>query len=170
LEPGIFGYLQQMCSRYSFILILLLMPVVSAARQAGFSRTGFYAAIESNDKGKVDAQESLIHSLPPPDREAFEGALMMKQASFISQHAKRLAVFKQGRGKLESAIATSPDRIEFYFLRLIIQEHAPRMLGYNNDITKDCTLINANFSKLPAETLTIFTRYRKSSACANTQP
>ena len=66
----------------------------------------------------------------------FTGALLMKKAGFNAPPAIKLHLFKSGHKMLEAAIRNNPENAEFRFLRLIIQEHAPGILGYKNDIGK----------------------------------
>jgi hypothetical protein len=53
-------------------------------------------------------------------------------------------MFKSGRSKLESAITKDKENTEYRFLRLIIQEHAPRIVKYRNELEKDSKWIQSN--------------------------
>jgi len=60
----------------------------------------------------------------------------------------RLKFFKQGRIKLEIALLADNDNVEFHFLRLAIEEHAPKIVKYHSDIAKDKALVIKNFKNL----------------------
>ena len=65
---------------------------------------------------------------------AKKGALLMKKASLVRKPGDKLKVFKEGSKLLEAEIAKLPKRIEYRFLRLIIQENCPKFLNYSNNI------------------------------------
>ena len=64
---------------------------------------------------------------------------------------------------LEAAIRQNPDNPEFRFLRLIVQEHAPGILGYKNDLQKDSEIIQKSFKTLPEDLQQIMRNYSKKS-------
>ncbi|HTB24177.1 MAG TPA: hypothetical protein VK711_02345, partial [Puia sp.] len=77
--------------------------------------------------------------------------------------AIKLRLFKSGRKLLEAAIINYPENAEFRFLRLIIQEHAPGVLGYKNDLEKDSEFIQKSYKSLPDELQQIMVSYSKKS-------
>lgn len=115
----------------------------------GFERNAYYAALSSNELPAVEKQLDIILRSKPGQKEAFEGALQMKRAALIKGAANKLKEFKAGREKLENMIAKDPDNVEFRFLRLIIQEKAPKMLHYDQEINKDHQFIIAHFTAIP---------------------
>jgi hypothetical protein len=60
----------------------------------------------------------------------------------------RLDDFKAGGKQLEYAIKTDSTNVEFRFLRLCIQENAPRFLGYHSDLDRDNLYIRLHFKQL----------------------
>ena len=72
----------------------------------------------------------------------------MKKAGLITKPAEKLSLFKAGRLKLEAAIKKDKENAEFSFLRLIIQEHAPKIVEYRNNINADVSAIRSNFKTL----------------------
>ena len=92
--------------------------------------------MESESKTLVDAQISELNSAPADVKNAFLGAMIMRKAGIGGNPASKLKLFKQGHKLLEAAIAKDPNNAEFRFLRLIIQENSPGILGYNNDRTE----------------------------------
>ena len=128
------------------------------------NRPAFYKAMEENNKDLVNAQLKELESEPAEIREAFTGAMLMKKASFGGvPPAVRLKVFRQGKKLLEGAIQTDPENVEFRFLRLIVQEHAPGALGYRNDIEKDTEYIRKSYKSLPDELQRTIGDYSKKS-------
>lgn len=117
----------------------------------------------SEDGKKVEEQLDLLKKANVSSKDAYEGTLIMKKAGMTKGAGKKLSLFKQGRGQLESAIAKDANNAEFRFLRLMIQEHAPGILGYKDDLEKDSTYIRQSFKKLPVEVQQAITDYCKTS-------
>ena len=119
--------------------------------------------MEENDKNLVNAQLVELQTAPTEIRDAFTGAMLMKKAGFVAPPAIKVRLFKEGRKMLEAEIRQYPDDAEFRFLRLIIQEHAPGILGYKNDIEKDSEFIQKSYKSLPDELQQIMASYSKKS-------
>ena len=90
----------------------------------------------------------ILKNATSEDKDAFEGALLMKKAGLVTPPREKLNLFKSGHFKLESAIKNHIDNVEYRFLRVIIQENAPGIVHYKKDLTADCDLIKKAYSKL----------------------
>jgi len=87
----------------------------------------------------------------------------MKKAGLVTKPADKLKFFKAGRIKLETSLAQDSANGEYHFLRLIIQEHAPRIVKYSADQEKDRQIIHHTFKGLsPAAKQAIIDYSRKS--------
>jgi hypothetical protein len=126
-------------------------------------RTAFYKAMEENNKALVNAQLTELETVPENIRQAFMGAMLMKKASFRAPPAIKLRLFKQGNKMLESAIRQDPQNAEYRFLRLMVQEHAPGVLGYKYDVQNDCEYIRKYYKSLPDEVQQAIDHYNKKS-------
>ena len=87
----------------------------------------------------------------------------MKKASLVKKPKDKLSLFKKGRIKFETALLANNENIEFHFLRLAIEEHAPKIVKYHNDIEKDKQLIINNFKSLSPVVQNAVLDYCKSS-------
>jgi hypothetical protein len=105
-------------------------------------------AIESNDSAKINQQKILLKNLTIKEKQAYEGALLLKQAGIISNKKDKLDSFKSGKNKLENAIEKDSTNAEYRFLRLIMQENLPKILGYHKALEKDNIYIRKNFKTL----------------------
>lgn len=124
-------------------------PVRAAAAPQKFSKADFYSVMKSGDKAAVESEIALVKSdAPAKEKEGYEGALLMKQAGLAKRPKERLSLFKAGRIKLETALLADNDNTEFHFLRLAIQEHAPKIVKYRSDIGKDKEFVQKNFKGL----------------------
>lgn len=130
---------------------------------AQFDKAAYYQVMENGKLDAVDKQLKIISTTPDINREAYGGALLMKRAGLIKGPAKKLNVFKDGHSKLESAIEKEKSNTEWRFLRLVIQEHAPKILNYRGDIDEDARLVHQSFKNLSPALQTAILDYRKQS-------
>ena len=72
-------------------------------------------------------------------------------------------MFKEGGKKLEAAIKAAPNNVEFRFLRLMIQENAPKIVGYDENIKVDSESVKANLKSLSPATQAAIGQYAKKS-------
>ncbi len=152
--------------RIFFSLLILLAGSNIYAGNPGsvFDKVAFYNAISSESEDLINAQIAAIRASAFPEKEAYEGALLMKKAGVIKGSAKeKLNLFKAGRSKLEASIVKDNNNIEYRFLRLIIQEHAPKIVKYRGDIEQDSQLVRTNYKSLPPYLQQVITDYSKSS-------
>jgi hypothetical protein len=119
--------------------------------------------MESESKALVDEQISELNSAPADVKNAFMGAMIMRKAGIGGNPASKLKLFKQGHKLLEAAIAKDPKNAEFRFLRLMIQENAPGILGYKNDEQKDSEFIRKSYHSLPEDLQKTIAEYNKKS-------
>ena len=87
----------------------------------------------------------------------------MKKAGLLSKAKEKLSTFKSGRQKLEAAISREPGNAEFRFLRLIIQENAPKIVKYKTSINEDGMIVRTSFKKLPPVVQQAIRDYSKKS-------
>ena len=134
-------------------ILLFFITLVGSIAAAGSVETlldkeKLYSAMSSDDLKMVDAELKRIESSGDVEAEAFEGALLMKKAGLIKGAKQKLDVFKEGHKKLESAIKADTAHAEFRFLRLMIQENAPKILGYHKELETDQSLLKSKFNLL----------------------
>ncbi|CAM1359973.1 conserved hypothetical protein [Tenacibaculum litoreum] len=64
-------------------------------------------------------------------------SLEMKQAKYKKMPWSKLKVFNTNKNKLEELILKNPNNIHLRYIRLVIQENTPGILGYTSSIKKD---------------------------------
>ena len=150
--------------RLFFYLLLLFCGVSVKGNMvnATFDKLAFYNAMSSGNLEVVNNQLNLVRSAAIPEQEAYEGALLMKKAGMAGKPKDKLSFFKSGRSKLDAAIKKGGSA-EFNFLRLIIQEHAPKALNYNSDIDTDIAAIRTAYKTLPQVVQQAVSDYSKKS-------
>ena len=153
--------------RKVFLSVLLaLVSLISAAELrivSGFDRSAFYNALASDNIEEINNQLNAIKTSSLGEKEAFEGALLMKKAGLVTKAKDKLSLFKEGRKKLEASIRKDNENAEYCFLRLIIQEHAPKAVDYRNNIDHDSKLVKSNYKNLPSAVQQAIIDYSKKS-------
>ena len=137
--------------KIGFILIsffLIFKAGKKPDRQQAFDKGGYYRVMASGDLAAIDSELVVLGRVMPKEKEAYEGALQMRKAGLLRRPKEKLAVFRSGAVKLETALAGDSSNGEYHFLRLIIQEHAPAVVHYNKDQEKDCQHIYRSFKSL----------------------
>ncbi|HEV2480216.1 MAG TPA: hypothetical protein VGS79_11125 [Puia sp.] len=117
--------------------------------QQTFDKSGYYRVMASGDLAAIDSELVVLNHTMPREREGYEGALQMRKAGLLRRPKEKLAIFRSGATKLETAMAKDTGNGEYHFLRLIIQEHAPAVVHYHNDEEKDSQFIYRAFKTLP---------------------
>jgi hypothetical protein len=64
-------------------------------------------------------------------------SLQMKQAKYKTMPWSKLKVFNTNKNKLEELISKNPNNVHLRYVRLVIQENTPNILGYTSSIKKD---------------------------------
>ncbi|MBQ4913722.1 hypothetical protein J8L85_04690 [Maribacter sp. MMG018] len=78
----------------------------------------------------------------------YKGATLTLKAKHAKSIKEKKNFFKKGADIIESALALNPDSIELHFIRLSVQENAPKILKYNTKIEEDKNFILKNHDKL----------------------
>jgi hypothetical protein len=149
------------------ILTIVLLVSISFAKpgyaQQKFEKAAFYEVMDNGDIAALDNQIEIVKTSSLNNKEGYEGALLMRKAGKVRGPKKKLGFFKEGRIKLETAILADADNTEFRFLRLAIEENAPKIVKYRNDIEKDKLVIQKNFKTLPQSVQHAIINYCKKS-------
>ena len=153
---------------FLFLLFLSFTFIVHGKNLQGFDKAAFYAALSSETLDVVNKQIAAVKVSVIAEKEAYEGALLMKKAGLMTSAKEKLSFFKSGRAKLESSIVKDSNNTEYRFLRVIIQEHAPRIVKYRSQLEEDSRLIHTNFKTLPQFLQQVINDYSKKSAVIKT--
>lgn len=146
-----------------FLVCGFLFSFFLATGQGQIDKNACIKAMASGNVSQIDVLQKQLQKFSGAEKEAYEGALLMRKAETLAVPAKKLVLFKKGHKKLETAILNAPSNTEFRFLRLMVQEHAPKNLGYNKNIMQDAQLIKTNYKSLSAAMQTQISDYSKNS-------
>ena len=142
----------------SFLYILLISAVNS------FSKSTFFETISNGTTKEVSSMLATLENMTQSnERDAYLGAIKMKRASQLTSLTEKTKMFKSGKTLLEIAISLDHTNVEYRFLRLIIQENAPSVLGYSDCIAADAKKIKAGYKALPESVKNAVIAYAKTS-------
>ncbi|MEO5893309.1 MAG: hypothetical protein ABIQ31_23865 [Ferruginibacter sp.] len=152
-----------------FILLFTIPGITMQGKvaRAVVDKTIYYKALAGSDLTEVNAMLDQLEKGGFPEKAAYEGALLMKKAGLVKKISEKLSFFKSGRAKLEEAIKNNGGNVEYHFLRLIIQENAPKIVRYRGNLTQDTKIVRTSFNKLPAPIQQIVKEYSKNSKILN---
>lgn len=148
---------------FNLLFLLFVINTTGISQKAGFDKSIFYHVIALDNIDEINIQLNIISGLSFNEKDAYEGALLMKKAGLVNKAKEKLRLFKSGRSKLEASIKKEAGNTEFYFLRLIIQEHAPKMINYRNELENDSLLIRTRYKSLPPAVQQAIIDYNKKS-------
>lgn len=131
--------------------------------QTKFEKSVFYDSMASGSLDSVNNEIDIVKEAPINNKEGYEGALLIRKSGLVTPASRRLKLFKEGRIKLETAILADNENTEFHFLRLAIEEHAPKIVKYHSDIEKDKLIVQKNFKSLSASVQRAILNYCKKS-------
>lgn len=129
----------------SFVSLLVIMTMLSFKQ-----KEEIYRVLSNNSLSDI---EELINQLEKSNtstlHKAYIAALTMKKAGVQkASPAVKLKTFKAGATVLEKLIEQEPTNVELRFLRLIIQENAPKILKYHNNLQEDASMIKQQRGKV----------------------
>jgi len=120
-----------------YLSLLLIFFFISVSCSA-IDKNEFYNTIASNNVMQLEkCIQSLDAQKPSSKNNAYKAVALMKRANFIKDSKERLSVFSKGAKLLDAEIAKNPSNLEYRFLRLVVQEKAPKFLKYNQFIQPD---------------------------------
>jgi hypothetical protein len=131
-----------------FISFVLFPAMGKASEWQGFDKGGYYTVMASGNLTAVDSMLALLRQVGFKEKEAYEGALLMRKAGLLRRPREKLGVFRSGALQLETALAKDSSNGEYHFLRLIIQENAPGVVHYNKEVEKDSQFVYRSFKLL----------------------
>ena len=126
-------------------------------------RPQFYSVLKSGSAEAIDKEIEVLSGSALAEKGAYMGTLLMKKADLMRSAKEKLALFKEGRKKLEAAMAKDSANVEYRFLRLIIEEHAPKVVKYRSHLQEDSRYIQERFAKLPQAARNAVIDYSKTS-------
>ncbi len=129
-----------------------------------FNRKSVYTDLSSESETTIAAQiKSLKKLSSTSETRAFIGVFVMKSAQFEFAPWSKWNVFSRGKDLLEKEISAHSSNVEFRFLRLLIQENAPGIVMYSDNIDADAKIVKKSYKTLEKESQDFILKYSKKS-------
>lgn len=149
---------------YSVLCVIaFFLGQAKPASLQGFDKVAFYSSMASGNMERINDELSIVRAASFIEKDAYEGALLMRKAGLLKKAEDKLKIFKAGRIKFETAITADGDNAEYRFLRLTIQEHAPRVVKYYKEKEQDSKYIQKAFKNLAPVVQKAILDYSKTS-------
>lgn len=129
----------------------------------GFDKEAFYGSMASGNMERINDELSIVRAASFTEKDAYEGALLMRKAGLLKKAEDKLKAFKAGRIKFEMAMRADSENAEYRFLRLTIQEHAPRVVKYHKEQEQDSKYIQKVYKNLAPVVQKAILEYSKTS-------
>lgn len=144
-----------------FLIIYIILAL-------SFSKEEYFKVISCKELSSINTMLGILENEKDgSDKKAYKGALLMKKAGFQNTPKEKLKDFKQGRIQLENEIGINSKSTEYRFLRLIIQENAPKLVKYQGNISEDVNWIKKHYSTMNSEIKNAIISYAKTSINLN---
>jgi hypothetical protein len=134
-----------------------------------FNKSDFYSAMASQNIDAINNELVVVQNASTPNKDAYEGTLLMTKAGLIKKIPDKISLFKAGRTKLARCIINDSTNAELRFLRLMVQENAPPIVNYKNDLEKDKVFIQRSFKTLATDVQKYILDYSKRSKILNSK-
>lgn len=126
------------------------------------SRAEYYPVFKGESRSQMELMVNQLEQTK--QQKAYLGALKMKLSGLQKGPSTKLKTFKEGRGLLEAEITNEPENLEWRFLRLAIQENAPKILKYSQNLSEDKAYISSHFNSTPIDLQKIIINYSTNSS------
>lgn len=126
-----------------FLFISLLTPDLSDVREAYRNA--------ANTREKAEKLYQKLNSITETDGNlllAYKGAASTIMAKYAKGVKVKTAYFKEGKRLIEQAIEATPESVELRYIRLSVQENAPKIVRYKQHIAQDKQFILDNFKTI----------------------
>jgi len=131
------------------LITFLLVGFFCKSQNLSETRAQYPLAQESEElTSQLNDKLAQITSGADPVMMAYKGAVKSLMADFAKKVKEKKEYFKEGVELIESALKTEPNNIEIRYLRLTVQEHAPRFLKYHDNISEDKKIILKNYPSI----------------------
>lgn len=131
---------------------------------SSFSKSECIKVLQSKDAKAIQkCIVTLDEATASSDRTAYLGALNMKSAALKETPKEKMEVFKKGKDLLEKAITANKKNTEYRFLRLMVQENAPKIVKYAANINEDAAWIKEHYTTCSSEIIQAIKNYAAQS-------
>lgn len=130
------------------VIVICLVSVVKAQNvNLDMIRKDFSKGVKDEDLCKRH-YELLKKNATSDIEKGYAAAFQMFMAKHTGNPFKKMSYFNGGKDLLEQQISLSPNNVEIRFIRLCIQYHLPKYVGYRGQIEIDKDFLINNLYKI----------------------
>jgi hypothetical protein len=149
--------------------LLFVLFFVAFASHASIDKAHYFGVFSGNSSDKIKSERQRLEKLTSTsETRAYLGAMIMKEAQYLSSAKEKLTHFNKGKAMLEAEIKANKSAVDYRFLRLMIQENCPKILNYHGQVKEDAALIIKDYSKQNTALKSVILSYSKSSSALPT--
>lgn len=137
-----------------FLTILIASFFMVSPPSLSEVRKSYVVAV--NDKEAAFQLNEDLANIKKEDKKtvvAYKGAVLTLMAKFTKTIREKKIFFTEGATLLEYAILEEPNNIEARYIRLGIQENAPKIVGYQKNKKEDKRFILDHYNELSSKEL-----------------
>ena len=144
-------------NRLLLLLIMLISQLMSSQNLKEF-RTLLQTGEQSEKSAKTLIKKS--NTAYKSTQEPIYAGFLAVGNFFMAKHAfnpiKKMSYFNEGKELMETALQSDPKNLEIRLMRLITQENAPAILGYNKHIKEDRSYLTKEYKNTADNDLKIY--------------
>ncbi len=132
-------------------LVTAFIFVVSTVKAQGIDLNSIRKDLSQAVKSESVCEKNLdwlADNASSVSAKGYAAIYRMMMANHTSNPLRKMSHFKAGKKELEELISQNANHTELRFIRLVVQAHAPKILGYHHEIEKDKDFLVANLSKI----------------------
>ena len=133
----------------SILLILSLALTIASPPDLAVVRVTYHEASVSEES--TIALFGELADVSMKDKSimiAYKGAVTTMMAKYTKEIKQKKVFFKDGMQLLEYVVAADPTNVEIRYLRLSVQENAPKVVGYKKNLQEDKQFILTHFNAM----------------------
>src|ERR1700683_4775019 len=104
---------------FTLLYILSISPAPARPMFQTFDKAGFYSVMASGRLEEINTELSVVAASSVKEKEAYEGALLIRKAGLLARPKEKLTTFKSSYIKMESSMERVSVNIEYHFLRVM---------------------------------------------------
>jgi|GEM_PF-2280348 len=128
-------------------IVVILVNVLFGQTNAAPIYQIYYLKARTNPEIAAFYQYCKQHATANPLDKGYLGTATAMYAACAENVIEKFSFFNEGTSLLDQAVNQDPTNPEIRFLRLSVQEKAPRMLNYNNNLEQDAQVIYQAFQQ-----------------------
>ena len=137
-----------------FFLSILITSIFLVSPRLSEVRKNYVVAVNNKEVTfQLNEELSKINKQDDKILVAYKGSVLTLMAKFTKTSKDKKAFFKEGASLLEYAVSEDSNNIEIRYLRLGVQENAPKVVGYRKNKEEDKQFILDHLDKITSKEL-----------------